>query len=231
MPLLSVHNLRAGYGEAVVLSDFSFDLAPGETLAILGRNGVGKTTLIQALMGQARIMSGDIFFAGERLNLVGRYNRAAIGLGWVPQERDIFASLTVSENLRVGARPGKFDIARIYDMMPRLHERRGNFGDQLSGGEQQMLAIGRALMVNPRLLLLDEPFEGLAPIIVQELEHLIRSLKNEHGLSCIIVEQHAKAALALSDRGLIIERGRIAVQASATELLEKFDDYKRYLAV
>ena len=231
MPLLEIEGLRAGYGDAVVLSEVSLALEQGQSLSVLGRNGVGKTTLILAIMGQADVMKGSIEFAGRSLKATARSSRAALGLAWVPQERDIFPSLTVTENLRVGARPGPFDLKAIYSIMPRLYERRDNYGDQLSGGEQQMLAIGRSLLVNPRLLLLDEPFEGLAPIIVEEIAKLIRELNKEHGLSIVIVEQHAKAALALSDHAIVIERGQIVVRGASDDLLASFESLKHHLSV
>jgi len=228
--MLAIEALVAGYGDAVVLEGVDLELRRGETLAVLGRNGVGKTTLMLAIMGHVRCHSGRIALEGRDLGEVAAVGRAGLGIGWVPQERDIFASLTVAENLRVGARPGPFDLARVYRLLPRLEERRRNYGDQLSGGEQQMLAIGRALMVNPRLLLLDEPFEGLAPIIVEQLSGLIAALRDE-GMSCLLVEQHAEAALALSDRAVVFERGRIVCEGGATDLLGRLDELAQLLAV
>jgi branched-chain amino acid transport system ATP-binding protein len=179
--LLSLKGVRAGYGDAVVLNDISFDLADKGSLAVLGRNGVGKSTLLLTIMGFTRMTRGTIHWRGSDITRVAPYKRARAGIGWVAQEREIFPSLTVAENLTVTARPGHWTIERIYDLLPRLNERRGNKGNQLSGGEQQMLALARALMTNPSLLLLDEPFEGLAPIIVEELAAAIRKMRNGAG--------------------------------------------------
>ncbi|HZX94524.1 MAG TPA: ABC transporter ATP-binding protein, partial [Myxococcales bacterium] len=192
--LLSVQGLVAGYGESVVLDDVSFSLEEGGSLSLLGRNGVGKSTLLLSLMGLARLQRGRIFFGGADLATLPTHRRARAGIGWVPQERCIFPSLTVAEHLEVVARPGPWDLRRVYGLFPRLEERREHSGNQLSGGEQQMLAIGRALMVNPRLLLLDEPMEGLAPVIVQELASLIRTLTSQGAMAVILVEHHARLA-------------------------------------
>jgi len=216
--LVAAERLTAGYGNAIVLDDLSFALPEGESLALLGRNGVGKTTLLVTLMGLTRIHRGSLRFEGRDMVAVPVYRRAQAGLGWVPQERFVFPSLTVQENLTVVARPGRWTLDGIWKLFPRLHERRANFGNQLSGGEQQMLAIARALMVNPRLLLLDEPMEGLAPIIVQELMGTLRGLIDEGGMAVIIVEQHAKLALSLTRQALVLDRGRV-VHASASAAL------------
>jgi branched-chain amino acid transport system ATP-binding protein len=206
--LLRVEKLWAGYGDAMVLEDISFDLTEADSLALLGRNGMGKTTLLSTLMGATRRRRGQIVFDGADLVTVPAHRRACLGLGWVPQERDIFASLTVEENLTVVARPGPWDLARVYALFPRLQERRGQMGNQLSGGEQQMLAIARALMLNPRLMLLDEPLEGLAPLIVRELLGVIRRLIEQGGIAVILVEQHAHQILPLTRQALVLERGR-----------------------
>ncbi len=216
--LLKVERLSAGYGEAVVLQDVSFALEEGATLALLGRNGTGKTTLINTLAGATRQHAGSIQLGGAALHKLASHQRAAAGIGWVPQERNIFKSLTVHENLTAVARPGKWTPEGVYAMFPRLAERKGNLGTQLSGGEQQMLAVGRALVVNPRLLLLDEPLEGLAPIIVEELLRAIRRITREEGLSAIIVEQHPQAILAISDRAVVLDRGTIVHAGTAREL-------------
>ncbi|MCX7270891.1 MAG: ATP-binding cassette domain-containing protein, partial [Burkholderiales bacterium] len=187
--LLQLDKVTAGYGEAVVLNQVSFSLAAGETLALLGRNGTGKTTLINTLAGITRQHAGSIMLDGVALHGLASHARAAAGIGWVPQERNIFKSLTVLENLTAVARPGAWTPQRVFDMFPRLAERQTNMGNQLSGGEQQMLAVGRALVLNPKLLLLDEPLEGLAPIIVEELLRAIRRITREEGMSAIIVEQ------------------------------------------
>ena len=216
--LLRVEGLAAGYGEAVVLQDVSFALDEGATLALLGRNGTGKTTLINTLAGAARQHAGTISLAGAALHRMPSHQRAAAGIGWVPQERNIFKSLTVHENLTAVARPGRWTPEAAYTLFPRLAERKGNLGTQLSGGEQQMLAVARALVINPRLLLLDEPLEGLAPIIVEELLRAIRRITSEEGLSAIIVEQHPQAILAISQQALVLDRGTIVHQGSAAEL-------------
>ncbi|MDP3709751.1 MAG: ABC transporter ATP-binding protein, partial [Polaromonas sp.] len=202
--LLKVENLRAGYGEAVVLQDVSLSLDEGQTLALLGRNGTGKTTLINTLAGATRQHGGSIRLGGIALHKLPSHERAAAGIGWVPQERNIFKSLTVHENLTAVARPGKWSPDRVYAMFPRLAERKTNLGTQLSGGEQQMLAVGRALVLNPKLLLLDEPLEGLAPIIVEELLRAIARITRDEGLSAIIVEQHPQAILAISHRAVVL---------------------------
>jgi len=216
--LLKVERLSAGYGEAVVLHDVSFELEEGQTLALLGRNGTGKTTLINTLAGATRQHGGTIMLAGTALHKLASHQRAAAGIGWVPQERNIFKSLTVHENLTAVARPGRWTPDSVYTMFPRLAERKGNLGTQLSGGEQQMLAVGRALVLNPRLLLLDEPLEGLAPIIVEELLRAIRRIARDEGLSSIIVEQHPQAILAISDRAVVLDRGTIVHSGAAAEL-------------
>ncbi len=216
--MLAFEELTAGYGSAVVLDRLSFTLAEGQSLAVLGRNGVGKTTLIETLMGNTRVMGGTIRWAGQDITRVPSHRRVRAGLGWVPQEREVFPSLTVEENLRVVARPGPWSLERVYGQFPRLRERRGNYGNQLSGGEQQMLAIGRALMTNPRLLMLDEPMEGLAPRIVEELAASIRRLCESEGLASIVVEQHPVLALEMTHQAIVLERGRV-VHASASQAL------------
>src|SRR5690349_5985212 len=229
--LLEVRNLRAGYGEAVVLNDVSFALGEGETLALLGRNGTGKTTLINTLAGATRQHAGSILLAGVALHKLASHERAAAGIGWVPQERNIFKSLTVQENLTAVARPGRWTPDRVYEMFPRLAERKGNLGTQLSGGEQQMLAVGRALVVNPKLLLLDEPLEGLAPIIVTELLRAIARITRDEGLSAIIVEQHPQAILAISDTAIVLDRGTVVHSGTARELREQPELLDRFLGV
>ena len=223
--LLKLENLSAGYGEAVVLNDISFSLGEGETLALLGRNGTGKTTLMDTLAGATRQHGGQIFLGGQPLHSLPSHERAAAGIGWVPQERNIFKSLTVHENLTAVARPGRaghtsrpWTPERVYEMFPRLAERKTNLGTQLSGGEQQMLAVGRALVLNPRLLLLDEPLEGLAPIIVEELLRAIARITREEGLSAIIVEQHPQAILKISYRAVVLDHGNV-VHASDAQTL------------
>ncbi len=218
-PLLKVDGLRCGHGEAVVLSDVSFSLEAGRSLALLGRNGTGKTTLLDTLVGVTTRHAGRITLAGREIHQLPVHQRAAAGIGWVPQERNIFKSLSVDENLSAVARPGAWDAKRVYELFPRLAERKRNLGTQLSGGEQQMLAFGRALVLNPRLLLLDEPLEGLAPIIVEELLRAIRRVSREEGLSSIVVEQHPQLVLGVTDDAIVLDRGGIAYRASSATLL------------
>jgi branched-chain amino acid transport system ATP-binding protein len=229
--LLKVDNLSAGYGEAVVLHGISLALGEGQTLALLGRNGTGKTTLINTLAGATRQHGGAITLGGAALHKLAPHQRASAGIGWVPQERNIFKSLTVHENLAAVARPGKWSPEGVYAMFPRLAERKTNLGTQLSGGEQQMLAVGRALVVNPRLLLLDEPLEGLAPIIVEELLRAIHRITREEGLSAIIVEQHPQAILAISDAAVVLDRGTVAHAGTARELRDQPELLDRLLGV
>ncbi len=236
--LLKVERLSAGYGEAVVLNNVSLALAEGDTLALLGRNGTGKTTLINTLAGATRQHGGSIVLGDVALHRLASYQRAAAGIGWVPQERNIFKSLTVHENLAAVERPGRGQRAaqrwtpeRVYEMFPRLAERKTNLGTQLSGGEQQMLAVGRALVLNTRLLLLDEPLEGLAPIIVQELLRAIARITREEGLSAIIVEQHPQAILAISDSAVVLDRGTIVHAGTARELREQPELLDKLLGV
>jgi len=236
--LLQVNNLSAGYGEAVILTDVSLSLAQGETLALLGRNGTGKTTLINTLAGATRQHAGSITLGGVALHKLAPHQRAAAGIGWVPQERNIFKSLTVHENLTAVARPGRPGVKsapwgpqRVYEMFPRLAERKGNLGTQLSGGEQQMLAVGRALVVNPKLLLLDEPLEGLAPIIVEELLRAIRRITQDEGLSAIIVEQHPQAILAISDEAVVLDQGTVVHADTAAALRVQPEVLERLLGV
>ena len=230
-PLLELRGLRAGYGDAVVLEDISLQVPRNGSLAVLGRNGVGKSTLLLTIMGYTRIHSGSISFEGKNITTLPPHRRAQLGIGWVAQEREIFPSLTLEENLSVAARPGRWDLAAVYGLFPRLRERRANMGNQLSGGEQQMLAIARALMVNPSLLLLDEPMEGLAPIIVQELMGVIRELAEESGMAVIVVEQHAKLALSLTRQAIVLERGRVVHRSDSESLLRDPDTLHRLVAV
>jgi branched-chain amino acid transport system ATP-binding protein len=229
--LLKVEHLSAGYGEAVVLNDISLSLKEGDTLALLGRNGTGKTTFINTLAGATRQHGGSITLGGQALHTLKPYERAAAGIGWVPQERNIFKSLTVHENLTAVARPGLWTPARVYEMFPRLAERKSNLGTQLSGGEQQMLAMGRALVVNPKLLLLDEPLEGLAPIIVEELLQAVRRITREEGLSAIIVEQHPQAILAISDTAVVLDHGTVVHSDTAQNLRQQPELLDRLLGV
>lgn len=218
--LLKVEGLTCGYGEAVVLTDVGFTLEAGRSLALLGRNGTGKTTLIDTLVGVTRRHAGRIVLGGRDLSGVPVHQRAAAGIGWVPQERNIFKSLTVNENLSAVARPGPWTEQRVYELFPRLAERKKNLGHQLSGGEQQMLAFARALVLNPKLLLLDEPLEGLAPIIVEELLRAIRRVARDEGLSSIVVEQHPQMVLGVTDDAIVLDRGTIAYRAASEALLQ-----------
>jgi branched-chain amino acid transport system ATP-binding protein len=229
--LLAVEGVTAGYGDATVLEDIALTLDEGDSLALLGRNGMGKTTLLVTLMGLTRMRKGTLRWRGKDLNALPTHRRSRTGLGWVPQERYMFPSLTVEEHLTAVARPGPWNVARVYKTFPRLEERRANFGNQLSGGEQQMLAIARALMVNPALLLLDEPMEGLAPIIVQELRTVIRELVATGGMAVIIVEQHAKLALELTRQAIVLERGRVVHRAASEALLRDPATLHRLVAV
>mgnify|MGYP006265791229 FL=1 len=216
--LLHLDTLSAGYGEARVLSGITFSLDHGQSLALLGRNGTGKTTLINSLIGLTTLQGGSLSFEGQSITSMPPEQRAHAGIGWVPQERNIFRSLTVEENMTAILRPGAWTVERVYSLFPRLQERRKNLGNQLSGGEQQMLAIGRALVLNPRLILLDEPTEGLAPIIVDEVLRVLRLLAKDEGLSMIIVEQKAQKILSFTDHALILDRGQIVHQAASADL-------------
>jgi branched-chain amino acid transport system ATP-binding protein len=229
--LLAVDGVTAGYGDAVVLDDLSLSMEEGDSLALLGRNGMGKTTLLTTLMGLTKLHRGTIRWRGGNLAAMPTHRRCHAGLGWVPQERYMFPSLTVEEHLTAVARPGPWTVPKVYGIFPRLAERRANFGNQLSGGEQQMLAIGRALMVNPSLLLLDEPMEGLAPIIVQELMSVIRDLVEETGMAVIVVEQHAKLALSLTRNALVLERGRVVHRGTSEALAADEATLHRLVAV
>ena len=228
---LALTEVSAGYGETIVLEGVSLALSPGQTLAVLGRNGVGKTTLLATIMGHSRLHGGTIRFAGEQIAALAPYRRARLGIGFVPQEREVFPSLTVEENLIVAGRPGEWTLARVYDFFPSLAERRRHHGNQLSGGEQQMLAIGRALMGNPTLLLLDEPLEGLAPVIVDTLLARLDRLKREDGLAFLLVEQHAQLALELAQIAIILDRGAIVFAGTSRELLDNSERLNTLMGV
>jgi len=229
--LLALRGVTAGYGDSVILEDVTLEVGEGESLAVLGRNGVGKSTLLLTVMGFTRLHGGTMRWRGRDLAALSPHARAREGLGWVPQERGMFPSLTVEEHITAVARPGAWNLKRVFDLFPKLADRRLNLGNQLSGGEQQMLAIARALVTNPRLLLLDEPMEGLAPIIVQELMKVIGELVSGGGMAVIIVEQHARLALALTDRTIVLERGRVVHRASSQALLADRDALDRLVAV
>ena len=229
--LLRVEGLRSGYGEAVVVQGISLALDQGQSLALLGRNGTGKTTLVNTLVGVTRRHAERITLAGQDISALPPHRRAAAGIGWVPQERNIFKSLTVDENLTAVARAGPWTPKRAYEMFPRLAERKANMGNQLSGGEQQMLAVARALMLNPKLLLLDEPLEGLAPILVEELLRSIERLVQGEGMSAIIVEQNPRMILPITQRAVVLDRGAVVHEGASADLLADRERLDRWLAV
>ena len=229
--LLALRQVSAGYGNAVVIANIDLRLNQGESLAVLGRNGTGKTTLINTIVGVTRQRGGAILFKDRDISGLRPDLRAAAGVGWVPQERNIFKSLTVEENLTAVARPGPWTVRRVYEMFPRLEERRANLGNQLSGGEQQMLAVARALVLNPTLMLLDEPTEGLAPIIVAELLAALKRIVRDEGLSAIVVEQHAQKILGVTDSAVILDRGAIVHASSSRSLIEDPAPLEQHLGV
>jgi branched-chain amino acid transport system ATP-binding protein len=226
--LLRIEGLRAGYGDTVVLEDVALALPERGTLSVLGRNGVGKTTLLSSIMGHTTRHSGEVVFKDNSLNRKEAHQRSRLGIGYVPQEREIFPSLTVEENLTVAGRPGRWNLKRVYELFPRLAERRSHMGNQISGGEQQMLAIGRALMGNPSLLLMDEPLEGLAPIIVESLRQALQRLIAEDSLAIVLVEQSARVALEMTENVVVLDRGRVAFSGRSRVLL---DDPERLAAL
>jgi branched-chain amino acid transport system ATP-binding protein len=215
---VELKSVSAGYGETVVLEDINLSIAPGESISVIGRNGVGKTTLLSTIMGHTTLHKGEVLLSGRNLNRVPVYRRAAAGIGFVPQEREIFPSLTLRENLEVAARPGPWTMNKVFELFPRLGERAGNRGNQLSGGEQQMLAIGRALIGNPTVLLMDEPSEGLAPVIVEELARAVKRLTQAGGLATILVEQNSRLALDIASRAVVMDRGRIVYDGPSETL-------------
>jgi branched-chain amino acid transport system ATP-binding protein len=223
--------VSAGYGESVVVEDVSLAIEPGESVALLGRNGVGKTTLLTTIMGLTKLHRGSIRWQGADVARAAAHRRSAAGIGWVPQERRMWKSLTVEEHLTCVARPGDWTVARVHELFPRLAERGQHRGSQLSGGEQQMLAIARALVTNPKLVLLDEPMEGLAPIVVQELSEVLRGLVAAGTMAVILVEQHAELALELAPRAVVMERGRVVHKGPSAALLADRAELDRWLAV
>ena len=229
--LLRLDGVTAGYGESVVVEDTSLAIGEGESVALLGRNGVGKSTLLATVMGLTRLHRGSIRWQGADVSRSASYVRARAGIGWVPQERLMWKSLTVLEHLTAVARPGPWTVEKVHGIFPRLAERAQHRGGQLSGGEQQMLAIARALVINPKLLLLDEPMEGLAPIVVQELGEVLRALVSAGTMAIVLVEQHAELALALTQRAIVMERGRIVHEGTSDALLADRGSLDRWLAV
>ncbi len=229
--LLALAGVSAGYGDAVVIADIDLRLRQGESLAVLGRNGTGKTTLLNTIVGVTRHHGGTIVLAGRDLTGLRPDRRAAAGIGWVPQERNIFKSLTVEENLTAVARPGPWTAMRAYQMFPRLKERRSHLSNQLSGGEQQMLAVARALVLNPKLMLLDEPTEGLAPILVEELLTALQRIIRDEGLSAVVVEQRAQKILGVTDNALILDRGAIVHAGPSRALIEDPAPLERHLGL
>jgi branched-chain amino acid transport system ATP-binding protein len=230
-PLLKLENVTAGYGAAMVLHGISLELPEHGSLALLGRNGVGKSTLLLTIMGYTQLRGGKVLWRGNDLSRTPPHSRAGNGIGWVAQEREIFPSLTVDENLTVAARPGEWDLDAVFKLFPRLAERRRNMGNQLSGGEQQMLATARALMTNPALLLLDEPFEGLAPVIVDELIAAMRLMLAGRTMAIILVEQHTEIALELTAEAIVLERGAVAHRARSLELKQDVATLERLVGL
>ena len=228
---LELRGVSAGYGETVVLEDVSLALAPGESVSVIGRNGVGKTTLLATVMGHTTLHAGEVLLGGESLARVPVHRRARRGLGFVPQEREIFPSLTVAENLAVGARPGPWTTDRVFELFPGIAARRASMGHQLSGGEQQMLSIARALLTNPSLLLMDEPTEGLAPVIVETLTAVLARLRGAGGLSIVLVEQNSRVALAFSARVAVLDKGRIVYDGPSAPLATDPDRLARLIGV
>jgi len=227
---LILKGVSAGYGETHVLEEVDLALAEGESLSIIGRNGVGKSTLLETVMGNTTLHAGAISFRGRHIEALPPHERALAGLGYVPQEREIFPSLSVLENLQICARPGPWDSARVFELFPNLRNRLANAGTQLSGGEQQMLAIARALMTNPALLLMDEPTEGLAPVIVQALTQVLARLRSEGGLSIVLVEQNSRVALDFCERAVVMDRGRIVYDGPAKRLRQDPDTLASLIA-
>jgi branched-chain amino acid transport system ATP-binding protein len=227
---LELRNVSAGYGQTVVLEDIDFSLAPGENVSIIGRNGVGKTTLLATIMGHTRLHSGQVLLGDKSVNRLPIHARARAGLGYVPQEREIFPSLSVKENLQIGARPGYWNPSQVFELFPNLQERLSNMGNQLSGGEQQMLSIARALLTNPSVLLMDEPSEGLAPVIVEALIEAMLRLR-ESGLSIVLVEQNSRIALGFSERCLVMDRGRIVYDGTSAALRNDPEHLARLIGV
>jgi branched-chain amino acid transport system ATP-binding protein len=230
-PILQLKNVWAGYGDTVILEELDLSLAPGEAVSVIGRNGVGKTTLMETIMGHTHQRRGQIFFGGRDISLLAPYERAAIGIGYVPQQREIFPSLSVIENLTMAARSGAWTLDRVFSTFPRLAERRQSGGVQLSGGEQQMLAIARALMLNPRLLVMDEPSEGLAPTIIEDLVRTFALLRAEGGMAILLVEQKTAIAFNFAKRCVVMNRGRVAFDGEGVQLRNDADRLHQLVGV
>jgi len=220
---LSLQGVSAGYGETCVLEGVDMALGPAESLSVIGRNGVGKSTLLETIMGHTTLQAGEIRLRGNRIGSAPAHARALAGLGYVPQEREIFPSLSVRENMELCARPGPWTLERVFELFPNLQARLGNAGTQLSGGEQQMLAIARALLTNPTVLLMDEPTEGLAPVIVQALSKVLVRLREEGNLAIVLVEQNSRVALEFSERTAVMDRGRLVYDGPSERLREDSD--------
>ena len=229
--LLALREVRAGYGDSVVLDNVTLEVPAHGSVAVLGRNGVGKSTLLLTVMGYTSLSRGAIVWRGEDISKLAPHLRPRLGLGWVAQEREIFPSLSVEENLTVAARPGRWNLKAVFELFPRLAERRQSKGNHLSGGEQQMLAMARALMTNPSLLLLDEPLEGLAPIIIEQLTAAIRRMALEEGTAIVLVEQHADIALALTENAIVLERGTIVHRSGSRELRDNHALLDRFIGL
>lgn len=230
-PVLEIEGVSVGYGEGIVICDLSLSLGRGRSLAVLGRNGVGKSTLMLAIMGHLRPRSGSIRLHGQDIVAASPDRRCRLGIGWVPQGREVFAPLTVEENLRIAMTDGPWSIQRVYQLFPRLQERRRNYGNQLSGGEQQMLAIGRALVTNPALLLLDEPLEGLAPVVAQDVARCIAQVAESEGMSIILIEQDASFALGLTHQAVILERGMVVRSGPCQAIAQDRDALEQYVGI
>ena len=228
---LELRGVSAGYGETVVLEDVTLALAPGESISVIGRNGVGKSTLLATIMGHTTLHQGDVLLGGRSIAATSVHGRARAGLGFVPQEREIFPSLTAAENLDIAARPGEWTLSRVFALFPNLGERLGNMGNQLSGGEQQMLAIARALLTQPAVLLMDEPTEGLAPVIVETLTEALVSLRAEGALSVVLVEQNSRVALGFCERTIVLDKGRIIYDGASAALRDDAERLARLVAV
>lgn len=228
---LELDDVSSGYGETVIVENVRLQVKMGETLAIIGRNGVGKTTLLSTVMGHNTLHSGRVRLLGRDISLLAPFRRVTAGLGYVPQEREIFPSLTLRENLEVAVRPGPWTIAAAFKLFPRLEERQLNRGNHLSGGEQQMLAIARALVGNPAVVLMDEPSEGLAPVIVEELTRAVRHLVEAQGLTLVLVEQNTRLALDISPRTVVMDRGRITYDGSSEPLKQSREMLDRMIGV